>query len=207
MDNLTFETCLPQPLYNAARKDLSKKIDNIIRYDSFADTQDDLLECRQIIDTKLYELCCYFHEGKIKTDTYLEFIRYAATALKHAIIDFNRSLNIIRGPRKSKIDKVQFTEVMDSSFSTEYDNIESSPEIKQRDFERTLMRFKESAPVELYTRELDIIYLKEVLDIPAKTIAEQSEVAAYTVNRQVNHAVEGCRSMFEELNLYGDSIF
>lgn len=136
MDDLTFENCLPQPLFVAARKDLSQKIDNIIRYDSFANTQDDLLECRQIIDTKLFELCCFLHEGRIKTDTYLEFIRYATTALRHAIIDFNRNLSIIRGPRKTKVQKVQFNEVLDSSFATDYDDIEGSPEILQRDFEK-----------------------------------------------------------------------
>lgn len=204
MDNSAFAKCLPKHLFARSKKDLSQKIDNIIKYDSFAKSSDDLSECKQIIDTRMFEICCLYADGKKEFDTYPEFLRYTSACLRNSIIDFNRNRTVIRGPRNKT---VQIKEVLESSFITEYHSLEDSPELEQRDFEQALNHLRENTPSELFNKEMELLYMNNVDELTPREVAIELGLSVGSVNRRMKNAKNDIKSIFEELKVRKADIF
>jgi hypothetical protein len=198
MDNEEFNSIDSEGLYVKARKTLAPRMSSILKFDTFISCKDDLVECEQIMNTKLFELCKKQTQGDISPSCFNEFLKYTSNALYYAMIDFNRNHQIIRGERNSKI---QFDELIESSLVTSYSSLEDSAELRQYDYEKAIDMFRGNIPQELYQEDFDLLYENVVNEKSQAEIGKDMGKPTSTVNRNHRIARKNIRSLFEEISL------
>ncbi|MFL7013619.1 sigma-70 RNA polymerase sigma factor region 4 domain-containing protein [Enterovibrio norvegicus] len=214
-----------EALFDTVRAELKPQIFGAIRKKALVFCDDDMNECAQMADIKLFQIISDMHAGKHCFETDAAMKRYCVQAIKHTIIDFNRRRFTVNAPPSQEnraivlslaFDHNQVNADSDDSgaslshcnrniknpFST--DAIEN---LVDSDAFNHALECLQNNSNNLIEGDLNIIRERHLYDKSYEQIAEELGLSARHVSYKIKQSTESVRALATALGIDKDSLF
>lgn len=198
-------------VYNEIRPMLTKRINALVKFESFAQNEHSRHDAKQVCELKAYELCVAYIEGKLKranVNSIQSLYYYLHTSLKNAIIDFRNQDSVVHISRRDR-GQIQSLQDLDAelpqTMRTAYSSLEHSPELHQNDMRKALESIRSQNNQGYLQEEMKLVVSLHVKEMRIKELAENEGVNCTTIYCREKRAMKEIRSTLIELGY--DSLF
>ncbi|WP_428776442.1 sigma-70 family RNA polymerase sigma factor [Vibrio sp.] len=159
--------------------------------------QDDVNECTQRVQLKLFDLSRRFMANQLPFNDHTSLLKYCNTTIRNAIIDYNRSRTAVSIPADKRGD-YHVVPLSTTHEEHQHEMIETFPELHERSFAQMMEKLKQ-VDAYIYQDHMHLLHQKFVQKMSNREISQILAISERHVGVKVRKAVTEISSLLKEL--------